>query len=141
QLPVYNEKYVIERLIDAVVNIDYPREKLEIQILDDSTDETSGIIYQKLEWLERFGIRIKHIRRKQRDGFKAGALQEALPWTKGEFIAIFDADFIPEPDFLKKTLPHFTDPKIGAVQTRWSHINRDYSLVTRLQAFGLDAHF
>lgn len=141
QLPVYNEKYVIERLIDAVVNIDYPREKLEIQILDDSTDETSGIIYQKLEWLERFGIRMKHIRRKQRDGFKAGALQEALPWTKGEFIAIFDADFIPEPDFLKKTLPHFTDPKIGAVQTRWSHINRDYSLVTRLQAFGLDAHF
>lgn len=141
QLPVYNEKYVVERLIDAVAAIDYPREKLEIQILDDSTDETSGIIYQKLEWLERFGIIMKHLRRRNRNGFKAGALLEGLATATGEFIAIFDSDFIPEPDFLKKTLPHFLDSKVGAVQTRWGHINRDYSMVTRLQAFGLDAHF
>ncbi len=141
QLPVYNEKYVVERLIDAIASIDYPKEKLEIQVLDDSTDETSGIIYQKLEWLKRFGTRMKHIRRSDREGFKAGALKDALPFAQGEFIAIFDSDFIPEPDFLWKTLPYFQDPEVGVVQTRWGHINGDYSLMTRLQAFGLDAHF
>ena len=141
QLPVYNEKYVIERLIDAVVEIDYPREKLEIQLLDDSTDETSGIIYQKLEWLEKFGLDIKHIRRDNRKGFKAGALAEALGVAKGEFIAIFDSDFVPEPDFLRKTLPYFQDAHVGVVQTRWGHINKNYSLITELQAFALDAHF
>ena len=141
QLPVYNEKYVIERLIDAVVAIDYPSEKLEIQILDDSTDETSGIIFQKLEWIKRTGRDIKHIRRESRKGFKAGALAEALEQARGEYIAIFDADFIPAPDFLRKTLPYFADAGIGAVQTRWGHINKDYSMLTRLQAFGLDAHF
>lgn len=141
QLPIYNEKYVVERLIDAVVRIEYPREKLEIQILDDSTDETSGIIYQKLEWLHRFGHDIKHIRRENRKGFKAGALQEGLQRARGEFIVIFDSDFIPDADFLRKTLPEFVDPKVGVVQTRWGHINKDYSLITQLQAFGLDAHF
>ena len=141
QLPVYNEKYVVERLIDAVVKIKYPQEKLEIQILDDSTDETSGIIYQKLEWLQQFGHDIKHIHRKSRKGFKAGALQEGLKSAKGEYIVIFDSDFIPDPTFLQKTMPHFTDPAVGAVQTRWGHINKNYSLITQLQAFGLDAHF
>lgn len=141
QLPVYNEKYVVERLIEAVSKIDYPPEKLEIQILDDSTDETSGIIYQKLEWLKNFGLDIKHIHRRNRTGFKAGALQAGLHTAKGEFIVIFDSDFIPDENFLKKTLPHFADPAIGVVQTRWGHINKDYSLITQLQAFGLDAHF
>jgi cellulose synthase/poly-beta-1,6-N-acetylglucosamine synthase-like glycosyltransferase len=141
QLPVYNEKYVVERLIEAVSKIQYPREKLEIQILDDSTDETSGIIYQKLEWLSKSGLDIKHTHRENRKGYKAGALDEGLRTASGEFIVIFDSDFIPDADFLKKTLPHFSDPRIGVVQTRWGHINKDYSLVTQLQAFGLDAHF
>lgn len=141
QLPVYNEKYVVERLIDAVSEIDYPHEKMEIQILDDSTDETSGIIYQKLEWLKKFGVDMKHIRRENREGYKAGALKEGLQTARGEFIVIFDSDFIPHPDFLKETLPHFADSAIGVVQTRWGHINKDYSLITQLQAFGLDAHF
>lgn len=141
QLPVYNEKYVVERLLDAVVHLDHPREKLEIQILDDSTDETSGIIYQKLAWLEKFDLDIKHLRRDTRTGYKAGALQEGLQTAKGDFIVIFDSDFIPKEDFLKKTLPWFTDPSLGVVQTRWGHLNKDYSLVTQLQAFGLDAHF
>ena len=141
QLPVYNEKYVVERLIEAVSKIDYPREKLEIQVLDDSIDETSGIIYQRLEWLKKFGLDIKHIHRENRLGYKAGALEEGLRTAKGEFITIFDSDFIPDADFLKKTLPYFSDPGTGVVQTRWGHINKDYSLVTQLQAFGLDAHF
>jgi len=141
QLPVYNEKYVVERLIEAVAKINYPHEKLEIQILDDSTDETSGIIYQKMEWLKGFGLNIKHIHREHRVGYKAGALKEGLHEAKGEFMVIFDSDFIPDANFLKKTLPHFSDPEIGVVQTRWGHINKDYSLITRLQAFGLDAHF
>lgn len=141
QLPVYNEKYVVERLLDAVVQLDYPREKLEIQILDDSTDETSGIIYQKLAWLEKFEFDIKHLRRDTRTGYKAGALQEGLQTSKGDFVVIFDSDFIPKADFLKKTLPWFMDPSLGVVQTRWGHLNANYSLVTQLQAFGLDAHF
>lgn len=141
QLPVYNEKYVVERLIDAVAQLNYPREKLDIQILDDSTDETSGIIYQKLEWLKRFDIHMHHIRRPNRKGYKAGALEVGLAEAKGDFIAIFDSDFIPDPDFLRKTLPYFTEESIGAVQTRWGHINAEYSMITRLQAFGLDAHF
>jgi cellulose synthase/poly-beta-1,6-N-acetylglucosamine synthase-like glycosyltransferase len=141
QLPVYNEKYVVERLIDAVVKIDYPKEKLDIQILDDSTDETSGIIYQKLEWQGTSGLNITHIRRDSRIGYKAGALQEGLHTARGEFIAIFDSDFVPDPDFLKKTLPYFQDKDVGAVQTRWGHLNRNYSIITRLQAFALDAHF
>jgi cellulose synthase/poly-beta-1,6-N-acetylglucosamine synthase-like glycosyltransferase len=141
QLPVYNEKYVVERLIEAVTKMDYPSDKLEIQILDDSTDETSGIIYQKLEWMKKLAFDIKHIHRDRRTGYKAGALEAGLESAKGEFIVIFDSDFVPGEDFLKKTLPHFTDPHVGVVQTRWGHLNKDYSLMTRLQAFGLDAHF
>jgi cellulose synthase/poly-beta-1,6-N-acetylglucosamine synthase-like glycosyltransferase len=141
QLPVYNEKYVVERLIDAVSTLEYPREKLEIQILDDSTDETTGIIYQTITALKDLALKVNHIHRTNREGFKAGALAHGLQSATGEFIAVFDSDFIPQPDFLRKTLQHFTDPSIGAVQARWGHINQDYSLLTRLQAFGLDAHF
>ena len=141
QLPVFNEKYVVERLLDAVSRMDYPREKFEIQLLDDSTDATTGIILKKIESLRPTGLDIKLIHRENRSGFKAGALDYGLPSAKGDFIVIFDADFIPDPDFLKKTLPYFADPAIGVVQTRWGHINREYSILTQLQAFGLDAHF
>ena len=141
QLPVYNEKYVVERLIDAVSKFQYPKDKLEIQVLDDSTDETTEIISKKIEALTSLQLDIKLIHRTNRVGFKAGALAEGLQSTKGEFIAIFDADFIPESDFLLKTIPYFSDSNIGVVQTRWGHINKDYSILTKLQAFGLDAHF
>ena len=141
QLPIYNERYVVERLIDAVAAFDYPREQLEIQLLDDSTDETVDIIAQKVAYYQQQSINIQHIRRPDRQGFKAGALAYGLEQAAGAFIAIFDADFLPSPDFLKKTLPHFANEKVGVVQTRWGHINKDYSLLTRLQAFGLDGHF
>lgn len=141
QLPVYNELYVVERLIDAVAKIDYPLDKLEIQVLDDSTDETVELIAHKVAQYQREGINIKHIRRSERKSFKAGALAYGLEIAQGEFIAIFDADFLPSPDFLKKTIPHFNTEKTGVVQTRWGHVNKDYSLLTRLQAFGLDGHF
>ncbi len=141
QLPVYNEKYVVARLIDAIAALDYPMEKLEIQLLDDSTDETVEIIVQKVEEYSRKNFIIEHLRRKDRKGYKAGALEEGLQSAKGEFIAIFDADFLPNPDFLKQTIPHFSDAMTGMVQTRWEHLNRNYSLLTRVQAFALDAHF
>lgn len=141
QLPVYNERYVIERLIDAVAAFDYPRDKLQIQVLDDSTDETVELISQKVKALQANGFNMDHVRRTNRIGFKAGALEEGLSQASGEFIAIFDADFIPAPDFLQKTVPYFTNPEIGMVQTRWQHLNRDYSLLTQLQAFALNAHF
>jgi cellulose synthase/poly-beta-1,6-N-acetylglucosamine synthase-like glycosyltransferase len=141
QLPVYNELYVIERLIDAVCEFDYPKDALEFQVLDDSTDETVNIIAAKVKEKTLEGIDIQHVRRPERIGYKAGALKYGNEIAKGEFIAIFDADFIPPPDFLKKTIPFFKDEKIGVVQTRWGHINKDYSLLTKLQAFGLDAHF
>jgi len=141
QLPVYNERYVVQRLIDTVADFDYPRDRFEIQVLDDSTDDSVGIAARRVEEIRRKGVQIFHIRRKNRNGFKAGALQEGLKTAKGEFIAIFDADFLPRRDFLLKTLPHFRDPEVGIVQTRWGHINQDYSLLTRLQAFALDAHF
>ena len=141
QLPIYNERYVVERLLDAVAAFDYPPEQLEIQLLDDSTDETVEIIAQKVAYYQQQGINMQHIRRPNRQGFKAGALAYGLEQAAGAFIAIFDADFLPSPDFLKKTLPHFTNEKVGVVQTRWGHINKDYSLLTRLQAFGLDGHF
>lgn len=140
QLPVYNEKYVVERLIDEIIKIDYPSDKLEIQVLDDSTDETTELIAQKIASLaDKFDI--KHIRRQNRLGYKAGALQFGLEQAKGDFIAIFDADFTPDADFLKVTVPLFQNPKLGMVQTRWEHLNEHFSLLTRLQAFGLDAHF
>lgn len=141
QLPIYNEMYVVERLIDSVCEFDYPKDKFEVQVLDDSTDETVQIIANKVkEWADK-GFQITHVRRPDRKGFKAGALEYGLKEATGEFIAIFDADFLPEPGFLRKTLPYFTDAKIGVVQTRWEHINEDYSLLTQLQAFALDAHF
>lgn len=143
QLPVYNEKYVIERLLDAVIAFDYPADCFEIQVLDDSDDETTQIIQQKIDKLKSIGssIDLQLIRRPERAGFKAGALAYGLKFAKGEFIPIFDADFVPSPDFLKQTIPHFQDPKVGVVQTRWTHLNEDHSLLTKLQAFGLDAHF
>ncbi len=141
QLPVYNELYVVERLIDAVCRLEYPAGKLEIQVLDDSTDETREIIANKCAYYKGRGVPITHIHREQRNGYKAGALKEGLLEAKGEFITIFDADFLPQPDFLKKCIPYFEDPKVGVVQTRWEHINEAYSLLTRLQAFQLNVHF
>lgn len=141
QLPIYNERYVIERLLQSVTAIEYPKEKLEIQVLDDSTDDTVEIIAKLIEALKLEGFNIHHIRRSDRVGFKAGALQYGLEICSGEFIAIFDADFMPQPDFLIKTIPSFSKKNVGMVQTRWGHTNENYSLLTRLQAFGLDAHF
>lgn len=141
QLPVYNELYVVSRLIDKVCEIEYPSDKLEIQVLDDSTDETKELIAVKVKEWKSKGIDIIHIHRTNRKGYKAGALEEALDDAKGEFVAIFDADFLPNKNFLLKTIPHFANSKVGLVQTRWGHINRKYSLLTRLQAFALDAHF
>ncbi len=141
QLPVYNEMYVMERLLNNIAEIDYPRHKLEIQVLDDSTDETVESTRKHIETLEAKGLDIKHITRTIRTGFKAGALKEGLEVAKGEFIAIFDSDFLPKPDWLKRTVPYFKNKSIGVVQTRWGHINRNYSILTKIQAFALDAHF
>lgn len=141
QLPIYNELYVAERLLEVVSKINYPSDKLEIQVLDDSTDETVEHVALKVAELSKKGIDIKHIVRTNRDGFKAGALKAGLEIATGEFIAIFDADFMPCPDFLTKTMAWFTDARIGVVQTRWGHINRNFSLHTKLQAMALDAHF
>jgi cellulose synthase/poly-beta-1,6-N-acetylglucosamine synthase-like glycosyltransferase len=141
QLPIYNELYVVERIIDAVAAFRYPLDRFEIQVLDDSSDETVALAKSKVAALEANGLNISHIRRGTRDGFKAGALAYGLRYAKGEFIAIFDADFIPPADFLFKTIPYFKDDKVGLVQTKWEHVNESYSLLTRLQAFGLDAHF
>ncbi len=141
QLPVYNELYVMERLLDNISQIDYPINKLEIQVLDDSTDESFETTAEQIGKLQKSGLDIKHISRVNREGFKAGALKEGLKTAKGEFIAIFDADFLPKKDWLKNTVPYFKDPGIGVVQTRWGHLNRDYSILTRVQAFALDAHF
>jgi cellulose synthase/poly-beta-1,6-N-acetylglucosamine synthase-like glycosyltransferase len=142
QLPVYNEMYVVARLIDASCAMVYPKDKLEIQVLDDSTDETVNVVASCVERYRKLGFAITHERRSNREGYKAGALREGLQTAKGEFIAIFDADFVPRPDFLLKTVPHFTaDPAIGMVQTRWEHLNSEYSLLTRTQAMALDGHF
>lgn len=141
QLPVYNELYVMERLLDNIALLEYPKHKLEIQVLDDSTDESLASTKKQIDKLKKTGLDIVHITRTDRSGFKAGALKEGLTSAKGEFIAIFDADFLPEPNWLKRTVPYFIDRNIGVVQTRWGHINRDYSLLTRVQAFALDAHF
>ncbi|MCL6494091.1 MAG: glycosyltransferase [Ignavibacterium sp.] len=141
QLPLYNELYVAERLIKATCEIEYPKDKLEIQVLDDSTDETTEIVANIVKQKQAEGFDIKHIRRGTREGFKAGALKYGLERAKGEFVAIFDADFIPHKDFLKKTLSFFTDEKVGLVQTRWEHLNGDYSILTKAQALALDGHF
>lgn len=141
QLPIYNEYYVIGRLIDHVTAFDYPKDRFEIHILDDSTDETVELVRKKVEHYKALGFNIEQIQREKRYGFKAGALKDATHLAKGELIAIFDADFLPRPDFLLSTVGHFKDSKVGIVQSRWEHINREYSLMTRLQAFHLDMHF
>jgi cellulose synthase/poly-beta-1,6-N-acetylglucosamine synthase-like glycosyltransferase len=142
QLPLFNELYVVGRLIDSACAMIYPKEKLEIQVLDDSTDQTVDIVAGCVEKYRKQGFDIRHVRRTNRAGFKAGALKEGLKTARGEFVAIFDADFVPRPNFLLKTIPHFfVDPHIGMVQTRWEHINSDYSLLTRTQAMALDGHF
>ena len=141
QLPIYNEAYVVERLINNITNLDYPKHLLEIQVLDDSTDTSVYTTSKLINQYKSLGFDIKHHRRKSRKGFKAGALKEGLKIAKGEFIAVFDADFLPQKNWLKLTLPHFYHDKIGVVQTRWGHINRNTNLLTKIQAFALDFHF
>jgi len=141
QLPIFNEQYVVDRLLDSVCRLDYPKEKLDIQLLDDSTDETTEVARALVERYAALGNPVTYIHRENRHGFKAGALEAGLKSAKGEFVAIFDADFVPPPDFLRKCIDHFTDPKVGMVQTRWTHINRNYSLLTEVEAILLDGHF
>ena len=141
QLPIFNEQYVVERLIDNIVKFDYPKNRYEVHVLDDSTDETVEITQKKVAEYAAKGFNVRQITRKVREGYKAGALRDAMPFAKGNFIAIFDADFLPNPDFLRHILPHFENEKVGVVQTRWEHINKNYSLLTRLQAMQLDVHF
>jgi cellulose synthase/poly-beta-1,6-N-acetylglucosamine synthase-like glycosyltransferase len=141
QLPIYNEMYVVDRLIEAVSRIDYPRDRLEVQVLDDSTDETRGVAELAVRRAALQGLDIKYYHRTDRSGFKAGALEAGMQHATGEFIAIFDADFIPPPEFLLRSIHHFTDPRVGMVQARWGHINQDYSLLTRIQSILLDGHF
>ena len=141
QLPIFNEQYVVDRLLDAVCRLEYPKDKLDIQLLDDSTDQTVEVARLLVERYAALGNPIVYLHRDNREGFKAGALEAGLKTAKGEFVAIFDADFVPPPDFLLKCIHHFTDPKIGMVQTRWTHINRNYSLLTQVEAILLDGHF
>lgn len=144
QLPIYNERHVVERLIDACAQQDYPVHLLQIQVLDDSEDDTATLVNRRCALWQGRGVHVEAVRRSRRSGFKAGALAHALPSAAGEFIAIFDADFQPAPDFLRRTIPYFTAPsseRVGFVQARWGHLNRDYSVITRSQALALDGHF
>ena len=142
QLPLYNEQNVVERVIDAAAALDYPADRLHIQVLDDSTDATVALAEARVAHYAAQGLRISHVCRPNREGSKAGALRYGLEENADEFVAIFDADFVPDPDFLRRTIPYFLqDKKVGVVQTRWGHLNEDESLLTRLQAFGLNAHF
>ncbi len=144
QLPIYNEKYVIEQLIDACVNQDYPKQRLQIQVLDDSTDETLPLVQQRVAHWQQLGINIQTVHRTDRTGYKAGALDHALPAVQYPFVAIFDADFLPPPEFLRQAVPYFLgedNRQVGFVQGRWDHLNRDYSLLTASQALALDGHF
>ena len=141
QLPLYNEMYVAERLIDAVCALDYPRDRLEVQVLDDSTDETAAIAAARVAARAGQGFDIVHLQRARRTGFKAGALDAGMRVAKGELIAIFDADFVPGPRFARELVHHFTDPQVGMVQARWGHLNTDYSPLTRVQSMLLDGHF
>ncbi|MCB1153519.1 glycosyltransferase [bacterium] len=141
QLPLYNEMYVARRLVDAVARLDYPRNRLQIQVLDDSTDETRGVVDEAVAFWRGQGVNVEAVRRPTREGFKAGALEFGLASATGEFIAVFDADFVPRADFLNRTVHEFTDPSIGMVQARWEHLNEGYSIATRLQALYLDGHF
>ncbi len=141
QLPIYNERAVAQRLLDAVANLDYPSQLLQIQVLDDSTDETSAVLTARVAHWQQLGLSVQHHRRGNRKGYKAGALAAGLSNATGELIAIFDADFVPPPDFLRRVVPYFTQPDLGMVQARWDHLNRDQSLLTRIQAVLLDGHF
>ncbi len=141
QLPIFNELFVVERLLENITQFDYPKDKFEIQLLDDSTDETLDISKQQVEKYKKLGFDISLQHRVDRSGYKAGALKNGMKSAKGEFIAIFDADFLPRKDFLKSTIPHFSNPAVGVVQTRWQHINQDYSIITKLQAMQLNVHF
>ena len=141
QLPVYNEWYVAARLIEAAAALDYPSELLQIQVLDDSTDETVSLIAETVQRLRVDGIHIDHLHRANRHGYKAGALADGLMQASGEFVVVFDADFVPRPDFLKRILPYFESDRVAFVQARWAHLNRDYSLLTLLQSLSIDAHF
>src|SRR5678815_1119961 len=141
QLPLYNEMYVADRLIESVCALDYPRELLEIQVLDDSTDETRGIAQAAVRRFAAKGVDIKYYHRADRTGYKAGALEAGLRVARGEFVAIFDADFLPGADFLLRLMPHFSHARIAMVQARWGHINQDYSLLTKIQSIMLDGHF
>jgi cellulose synthase/poly-beta-1,6-N-acetylglucosamine synthase-like glycosyltransferase len=141
QLPIFNERYVVDRLVESVSRLDYPRELLEIQVLDDSTDDTVQVARACVECYQALGLDIRYLHRDHREGFKAGALEEGMKTARGEFIAIFDADFQPHPDFLRRTVPYFQDPKIGMIQTRWTYVNRHYSALTEVEAILLDGHF
>ncbi len=141
QLPIYNERYVIERLIESIARFDYPRELLDIQVLDDSTDETCAVARACVEKHQALGLPIRYLHRADRTGFKAGALLEGLKVSQAEFVAIFDADFVPSPDFLRRTVPYFADEKIAMVQTRWTYLNRGYSALTNVESILLDGHF
>src|ERR671913_226815 len=141
QLPIFNEMYVADRLIGAVCEMDYPKDLLEIQVLDDSTDETTDIAELAVRRHAARGFDITYLHRVDRRGYKAGALEAGLKVAKADFIAIFDADFIPPTDFLRQTLPYFSEAKVGMVQARWGHINQNYSLLTKIQSILLDAHF
>lgn len=141
QLPIFNERYVIERLVEAVSRFDYPRDLLEVQVLDDSTDETRHVARACVERYQALGFPISYHHRAHRDGYKAGALREGMKSATSDFIAIFDADFLPAPDFLRRTLPYLQDPAVGMVQTRWTYLNRDYSALTQVQGILLDGHF
>src|SRR3990172_2311175 len=141
QLPIFNEVYVADRLIGAVGRLDYPPELLEIQVLDDSTDDTQEIAETAVRRLVARGLDAKYVHRSNRQGFKAGALADGLRQARGPVIALFAPHFVPPPDFLKRAVPHFADPAVGMVQARWGHLNPDYSLLTRIQAILLDGHF
>ena len=141
QLPIYNERYVVERLVEATTKLDYPRELLQIQVLDDSTDETHPFTESLVAQYKAAGFPIEYHHRTNRHGFKAGALQEGLAYATGDFVAIFDADFVPPADFLRRTIHYFSDPKVGVVQTRWTYLNRHYNLLTEVEAMLLDGHF
>ncbi len=141
QLPLYNERYVATRVIEAVAAFDYPRDRLQVQVLDDSTDDTVVIVADSVAHLRDRGLDVTHVRRDQRAGYKAGALSDAMAAATGEFVAIFDADFVPAPDFLKASVPYFDDGRVGVVQSRWEHLNEDYSVITQMQALQLNVHF
>src|SRR5712691_10638037 len=140
QLPLFNEIYVVQRLLKSVSELDYPRDRLQIQVLDDSTDETREVTISCVRALSKHGFDVELIHRTDRVGYKAGALEMGLISARGEFVCILDADFVPQPELLKQTVHFFTDPKVGMIQTRWGHINRGYSLLTRVQAMFLDGH-